>query len=188
MINDFDKNSIYDDFSIARNSSDIFDIFFDNDDMNEIFNEIRRRHLALLENNGENVKLLILKTTGDKCPYIGHRSNRECPQPLDDPKCYGVGIIGGYDGPYDIKVRLNPVDFDTIPKDFGKQIESIPRSWTIWEPVLKERDIIVTRDLIFYELQNVTKYPFRGTTTRQDFYVRRLQSDDPVTKFSKLQI
>lgn len=176
--------SIYEDYSrVISDSSGLFDLFFDQDDMNYFLNEIRRRHEAMLLNDAEDVQFLARKVTGNKCPHIGPRSSRECPRPLVDPACYGTGIIGGYESPFSIKVRLASLDLDTLPEVFGRRTERIPRSWTLWEPKLKEHDILVTKRNEWFEIQHVTAFRVRGEITYQQFDTRKLQPDDPATHF-----
>lgn len=178
----FNESDLYKNYPCADNYTEVFDTFFNDCDMQYFFQEIRRRYIALLENDGELVKLLVRKTTGDICPHVP-LSNKSCPRPLADPACYGTGIIGGYETPINIKVRLALTNFDSAPQEVGRRPENVPRSWTLWTPEIHEYDVLATSTGLWYEVQDVTKYYFRGSVTRQDFTVRQLIASDSVTKF-----
>lgn len=153
--------------------------------MEEYFNEIRRRTLALLMNDGENVKLLVRRTSGDRCPYWSDEM-QQCPKPLNpETLCYNTGWIGGYIPPIDIKIRFVPAGQTVTIYENGLRREFEPRSWTIWTPFLHDRDVIVTAQNKRYEVLNVTKVPlWRGLITRQEFSLKEVLPDDPVMQIS----
>jgi hypothetical protein len=84
-----------------------------------IWREAVRRNHWILDQGGERVKLFIRKQVGVTCSCTFHATHQ---QPLNDClKCYGTGILGGYEGPYD--VILAPDDSEkksSTPTSFGQ--------------------------------------------------------------------
>ena len=56
------------------------------------------------------------------------------------------------------------------------EMEIEPKSWTLWEPNLLERDVIVRTDTgERFEILNVTRNLFRGQVLRQSFYTKLVE-------------
>lgn len=137
--------------------------------------EMRRRHLTIVMLQGEDVFLLRRLVQGTRCPYWQQEEN-QCSRPLDpQAPCYNVGWIGGYTPSLPIKVVYPPSNRTSVIYEAGNRVEFRPRPWTIHEPQLKERDIIVRKYTgIRYELQNISEVKMRGLTMHQEFDTREL--------------
>ena len=151
------------------------------------FLEIRRRHKWLLEIGGTRVALLKRRYSGTLCPLFD--VNREQhPQRANDTAtdpCYGTGYIGGYHVPLDIQVSfISPTLKTSRRKEEGVWFEFEPKCWTLWEPNLLDRDILVRKDTgQRFEVIDVTRTTWRGMTLRQNFDVRFIEPNSIEYKF-----
>lgn len=180
------------DGTIYANLPDVFNLYFGieetdageyTDEMHYYATEIRRRHTALLMQNGTNCRLLKRKTFGDVCPYFDKTSD-QCPKPLVSPACYGTGWVGGYEDAGVIKVYFPPTDLTVSWSQQGQRMERTARPWTIWEPKLLPWDVLVksTSGEKFF-IESVAETPeWRDLTVMQELAVRRV-NDEPVRSF-----
>lgn len=147
--------------------------YFDNTDMEFYFEEIRRRNLALLEQDGETVKLLKRKWTGTKCPLCSDEASGQCPNPYGKPigtnACYGTGILGGYYESLDIKVRIVNAPSMINLRNEGLRTNQNPRMWTIYSPQITTGDYICTQENFRYEVKSVMNTKQRGMTLHIEF-------------------
>ena len=143
------------------------------------FLEIRKRHRWLLEMGGKDVYLLKRRWTGPLCPLWDplRRQHEQMTGANHEDPCYGTGIMGGYHTPYRITVSfVSPASKKTVINVYGMHFEIEPSSWTLWEPNLVDRDIIVRPDTNErFEILNVTKTQWRGLVMHQNFDVRLLE-------------
>lgn len=145
--------------------------------------EIRKRHMWLLQMGATKCKLFKRKWSGTKC------SNWDPLRKIEDPSnsdtiCFGTGFVGGYHTPMDISVSfINPAAKVTRSMDFGYWQEFEPRNWTLWEPNLLDRDLIV--NLVTgerFEITNVTRTTWRGLVLRQNFELRKIETTSVIYK------
>ena len=155
---------------------ELFDINMgDETELLYTFEEIRRRQLALILMNGEDVLWLPRIRQGLRCTFW-KAEEEQCEKPTDPrASCYNTGWIGGYAVPLGIKMVIPPANRTAIAYEEGVRKEYKPRPWTIHEPRLKNRDIIVrkwrgTR----FEILNVNRVFFRGLVMQQEFTLRAL--------------
>ncbi len=177
-------NEPYDVFEATPSAPPLYDMdafsdYFVNDIMEEKFEEIRNRTLALLQNDGEDVYLMKRRWSGKRCPAcwdeMAQQAQARC------PVCFGTGWIGGYYPKISIKVRIVPEGRVVVVYEEGLRKEYEPRSWTIWTPRLRDRDIIIRKNNQRFEILNVTDFPrWRGLRTRQDFDTKLLVPEDIV--------
>ena len=179
--------TLYPESLFPTGSPELFENFFgDEFELNEMFEENRRRYQVLLMQEGTPVKLLVKKTSGQRCPYWNNES-QQCSRPLEHPKCFNTGWTGGYEKPLDILVRFVSPGTNISWYNNGIRVNRELRCWSLWKPLLKSWDVIVkaqTNERFF--LQEVTVVPpWRNDKILfQEFDVKLITSE-PVRFFSK---
>ena len=140
-----------------------------------IWREAIRRNKWILEQGGERVKVMIRKWIGGACqcirPETGHQSNT-C------PSCFGTGIVGGYEGPFDIIIPPPDTERQIPLTDRGYRLIYSYDCWTSPTPRLTERDIIIKPNGERYIVGPVTPVLHRGVILQQSFSIQYLEIDD----------
>jgi hypothetical protein len=148
------------------------------------FLEIRNRNKWLLEMGGERVLLYKRKYTGTRCSNFDQvrKTNQQHGQ---DEICYGTGFVGGYFKPIEIFVSLISGSPEQITiEEYGRKRTFTPRSWTLWEPLLTNGDLIVRRNNQRLWIQNVTVRRWKHFVTHQDFETAEVERNHPVYKLN----
>jgi hypothetical protein len=141
-----------------------------------IWKEAARRNRWLLEQAGERVKVFLRKQVGTPCPCFQDDIHK---QPInDDPLCFGTGIIGGYDGPYDIIIAPDDSEKRITQKDRGRTVEHTYESWTGPTPLLAHRDFFVKINGERYSIGAVRMPTSRGMILQQHFTVGHFDEKD----------
>ncbi len=159
-------------------SNQVWDQFFgDEGEQQFFFNDIRQRHLTVLLQDGDDYLWLKRKLSGTVCPYWDDAA-AQCQKPLDKiSACYNTKFLGGYEFPLSIKVALPTPVIQSIQEQ-GGQLKSQPmQPWTIWEPRLADRDMLVhPRTGERLEILNVkASGQWRGLIMCQFFDTRTMQ-------------
>ena len=138
-------------------------------DDTETLLEIRARNLNLLQRDGTWVWYFKQRAEGQRCStWVDDL--QQCSRGKNCPECHGVGLKQGYYAPVKILVRLVGADRMLMQERFGLRTTFQARSWTIWEPRLATRDIIVAPDGRRYEINKVESSIIRGgVITHQTF-------------------
>ena len=140
-----------------------------------IWRESVRRNRWILQQGGERVKVFLRKTVGEPCPC----KNVTQGQPENDcTNCYGVGILGGYEGPYDIVVA--PDDGERRIKQLaeGRQQEHTYEVWTGPSPLISQRDFVVKINGERYSIGGVRMPSNRGMVLQQHFSIGAINEMD----------
>lgn len=160
--------------------------------LDNYWREAIRRNRFILEQGGERVQVFLRKVVGIPCPCYDQTHK----QPVSDClKCYGTGIIGGYEGPYDLLIAPDDADIRVSQKDTGRTVEHSYEVFTGPQPVLSHRDFILKIDGDRYSIGPVRRPSNRGTHLQQHFTINVFDEKDirfkvPVgnpIKFSALQ-
>ena len=155
-----------------------------------LFERNIQRQLELLDVTGENIIIFRRKWTGERCPKlntIDENPHTQC------STCFGTGYVGGYDrilfnkdsdNPQGkAKIRLQPAVEDVLlNRDAGLDVIAEYTAWTLPQPVIRDRDVIVqfdpidTRQEVWrYEVLDVTRGKFFcGFDSVQFFRMKRL--------------
>lgn len=141
-----------------------------------IWKEAIRRNRFILEQGGERVKVLIRKTVGVSCDCIQDDFHN---QPTNDcHKCFGVGILGGYEGPYDILIAPDDGERKISQKETGRTLEHSYEVWTGPSPILSQRDFIVKINGERYGVGPVRFPSNRGMVLQQFTSIGHLDEKD----------
>lgn len=144
-----------------------------------IWTEAIRRSKWILFQGGERVKVFLRKTAGFKC---GCTSDTRKQPRSDCPLCFGVGFIGGFDGPYDIIVAPDDAEKSITQSNRGRTLSHTYDSWTSNEPLLSQRDFIVKQNGDRYAIGPVKMPSNRGMQLLQFFQLSHLDETDIKTK------
>lgn len=140
-----------------------------------IWREAIRRNRFLLVQAGERVKAFIRKVVGRKCGCYSE-SNK---QPASDcVACYGTGVLGGYDGPYDIIIAPDDGQKSISQSNRGRTLAHPYDTWTGPSPQLSQRDFIVKLNGDRYGLGPVRSPTSRGMQLQQFFTISHLDEGD----------
>lgn len=143
-----------------------------------IWREAVRRNRWILSQGGERVKVFLRKTVGPACP-CGGRSEATHKQPSGDcENCYGTGILGGYEGPYDLVVAPPDIERRIAQRDTGRTIEEAYEVWTGPSPLLSQRDFLVKINGERYSIGPVRMPTNRGMVLQQHFNIGHLDEGD----------
>jgi len=137
-----------------------------------MWREATRRNRWILEQGGERVKFFLRKAVGIACPCIPDGFHK---QPLNDCLvCFGTGIIGGYEGPYEGIIAPDDAERRISQKDIGRTVEHTYEVWTGPTPLLSHRDLIVKINGDRYGIGPVRFPSNRGMTLQQHFNISHL--------------
>lgn len=148
------------------------------------FLEIRRRLIWLLEMGGVPCVLLKRKYSGVLCPNFDPiRNQHKQGFNVDDP-CFGTKFLGGYHSPIIINISfINPAVKNIKWENFGLEVELSTKNWTLWEPNLLDKDIIIRIDNgERYEILNVTTTNWRGLPLHQKFDLKLVEPTSIIYK------
>jgi hypothetical protein len=141
-----------------------------------IWREGVRRNRFILEQGGERVKVFIRKLVGVPCSCFPDDTHK---QPLNDClKCYGTGILGGFEGPYDVLIAPDDAERRIAQKDVGRTLEHAYEVWTGPSPILSQRDFLVKINGERYSVGPVRFPSNRGMVLQQHFNIGHLDEKD----------
>jgi hypothetical protein len=106
-------------------------------------------------------------------------------QPIVGPclKCWGTGFVGGYEGPYEIRIAPVESEQKILWTERGLTLENIQETWTTITPVITQRDFIVKRNGEIYAVGPVRAPMVRGITVQQHFSIGHEDTTDIKYKF-----
>jgi len=167
--------------------------------------EIRRRHIAMMEIGGEEFILYKRRREGPICPecvepkLTGNVTQVGSSKPIPfDPTvtndqvsprysgrarceiCFGTGIIGGYYYPIRIKVSYwGMPKLELKMKESGLEIDRSPDAWTLWTPFVAQHDVLhrVVSGERFVVKETKTS-TWQGVILRQGLSFECLDPDD----------
>lgn len=143
-----------------------------------IWREAVRRNRWILSQGGERVKVFLRKTVGPACP-CKERSEATHKQPVSDCQlCYSTGILGGYEGPYDLVVAPDDAERRVAQRDTGRTLEHAYEVWTGPSPLLSQRDFLVKINGERYSIGPVRMPTNRGMVLQQHFNIGHLDEGD----------
>jgi hypothetical protein len=92
--------------------------------------------------------------------------------------CFGVGFIGGYDGPYDIIIAPDNAEANYKQESRGRFMTKQYETWTGPSPLLSQRDFILKLNGDRYGIGPVNMPSNRGMQLQQSFIISHLDSAD----------
>lgn len=146
-----------------------------------IWREGIRRNNWMLEQGGERVKFFTRRVTGQPCACSAFD-----PQTITYGKhpdslclgCFGTGIIGGYDGPYELIIAPDEAERRISQLAQGRRKEHTYEVWIGPSPLVTQRDFLVKQNNDRYSIGAV-RYPSnRGNILQQHFNIAYLDSGD----------
>lgn len=141
-----------------------------------MWREAIRRNRWILEQGGERVKMFLKKHVGIPCPCISDGYHK---QPTGDHLlCFGTGIIGGYEGPYDMIIAPDDAEKRITQKDIGRTLEHTYEVWTGPLPLLAHRDFLVKINGERYSVGAVRMPTNRGMLLQQHFNIGHFDEKD----------
>jgi hypothetical protein len=149
---------------------------FEIEKLDYMWREAIRRNRWILEQGGERVKAFLRKTVGIPCPCVQDDHHK---QPMnDDPMCFGTGIVGGYEGPYNIIIAPDDAERRISQKETGRALEHTYEVWTGPVPLLSMRDFIVRMNGDRYSIGAVRMPSNRGMVLQQHFNIAHFDEKD----------
>lgn len=148
-----------------------------------MYKEAMRRNSWLLDAAGERVLLFVKKTVGDKARSY-EKNERTHMQPKGtDLESVNTQFVGGYEGPYEI--RISPVQTETKINmtDRGLRLENSQDTWTSMTPVITQRDFILRRNGSIWAIGPVMTPEVRGIPVQQHFSIGHVDRTDIRYKF-----
>lgn len=149
--------------------------------MDYIWREAIHRNSWILDQGGERVWVFIRKYTGETC--------KECydvdySQPRNDCEvCYGTGIVGAYEGPFEMKIAPQDADKKISWQLEGLKLEHTYEVWGGPSPMLSQRDFLVKQNNERYSIGPVRMPTNRGNILQQHFALELLEHTDIRYKF-----
>jgi len=141
-----------------------------------VWRDAIERNRWILEQGGERVRVFIKKTVGVPCFCFQEPRHK---QPLADCRdCYGSGILGGYEGPWDILIAPDDAERRKRQSERGRTIEHSYETWTGPSPQLDQRDFLVKLNGRRYSIGAVRTPTARGMVLQQHFTMSQLDEKD----------
>lgn len=158
--------------------------------MDWIWREAIRRNRWILEQGGERVKVFIRKSVGTPC---GCTNDTHKQASADCTECFGTGIFGGYEGPFDIIIAPDDAEKKSEQSNRGRSFIHTYETWTGPSPLLSQRDFIIKLNGDRYGIGPVRMPSNRGNQLQQFFNISHIDETDiryrvPVLDTSSLVI
>lgn len=149
------------------------------DKLDYMYQEAMRRNAWLLDQVGERVLLFKRKSVGEKCECY-EKDERTHKQAKVGPCkiCWGTGIVGGYDGPFEIKISPAQTEQKISMTERGMKLENTENTWTGITPNIDQRDFVLRKKFQVYAIGPVSMPEVRGVATQQHFQIEYVDSTD----------
>jgi hypothetical protein len=142
-----------------------------------IWREAVRRNTWILDQGGERVKVFLRKSVGVTCPCIPAADVHR--QPISDcPNCYGTGIVGGFEGPYDMIIAPDDAERKIAQREMGRTVEHTYEVFAGPSPLLSHRDFLVKANGERYSIGPVRMPTNRGMVLQQHFNIGHMDEKD----------
>ena len=190
-------------------TADYADVVGDNDYMRFIADEIRRRAILMLRNDGEEFLVYMRRWSGTYCNCnqtdanlvtgpdaiagelqdpnlgIGAEPDRSA-DPQNDAlarcqRCFGTGIVGAYYPAVATLMRYGNLPPRAIVyKNFAIDLPHNFNTWTVWEPKLHAHDLVRrVKTAEVFEVENPARGEWRGVPFHQEAKLNLLPPGDP---------
>lgn len=146
-----------------------------------MWKEAVRRNQWALEQGGERVRLFLKKVVGQPCECGAfNRYTLEYGKQPDSRciRCFGTGLIGGYDGPYDIIVAPDDAERRISQATQGRRKEHSYEVYIGPSPIVGQRDFIVKQNNDRYSIGPVRRPNARGNVLQQHFNLAYFEPAD----------
>jgi hypothetical protein len=145
-----------------------------------IWREAVRRNNWILEQGGERVKAFVRKQSGIRCFCRRDERQVEYSQQPDSrcQICYGTGIVGGYEGPYETILAPDDGERRIAQTQSGRRVEHTYEVWTGPSPLVTQRDFFVKQTNERYSVGAVRRPTNRGNVLQQHFTIGYLDEGD----------
>lgn len=145
-----------------------------------IWKESVRRNQWILQQGGERVKVFVRKICGLPCSCTRDLRTLEYAKQAESscPKCYGVGILGGYEGPYDIIIGPDDGERRISQTAKGRRVEHTYEVFTGPTPLLTMKDFIVKQTDERFSIGAVRRPSNRGNILQQHFTIGVIDESD----------
>lgn len=141
-----------------------------------IWREAVRRNHWILQEGGERVRIFLRKNVGVACVCVPddyhHQAQSDC------LLCFGTGIMGGYEGPYEGILAPDDAERRIAQKDSGRTVEHSYEVWTGPSPILSQRDFVVKLNGDRYSIGPVRFPTNRGMVLQQHFNIGHIDEKD----------
>lgn len=146
---------------------------------NKWFNKINERNMWILKMDGELFDLYTRKYEGEHCPDCysdtrGRASQKAC------TTCYGTGFVGGFEPRTQIYIRIVPVEESLSIETESYRYNKQQSMWTISPIQIRNRDLLIGPDGIFYTVLSSYINKVSGYTFHQDLKTKTLEPNDPL--------
>ena len=150
------------------------------EELDYIWKEAIRRNQWILQQGGERVKVFVRKQAGVRCGCgIDPRTREYNKQPSNRcTRCYGVGYVGGYEGPYEIIVAPDDAERRIAQTPTGRRMEHTYEVFMGPSPLVTQRDFIVKQTNERYTIGPVRRPTNRGNVLQQHFNIAAIESND----------
>jgi hypothetical protein len=143
--------------------------------LDNYWREAVRRNRWILEQGGERARVYLRKVVGIQCSCYDQIHK----QPLGDCHlCYGTGILGGYEGPYELILAPDDAERKVTQSELGRNVVHSYEVWTGPQPLLSHRDFILKIDGDRYSIGPVRRPTNRGTILQQHFTINYVDEKD----------
>lgn len=151
-----------------------------------MYQEAMRRNSWLLDQTGERVLIFIRKTSGEKCICyrLNERTHKQ-PKVGSCKVCWGTGIVGGYEGPYEIRIAPFKSEQRINMTVRGMKLENTEETWTSISPAITQRDFILRRNGNVYAIGGVSQPEVKGVAVQQHFSVEYVDNTDIRYEFAR---
>lgn len=148
---------------------------FEIEKLDNYWREAIRRNRWILEQGGERARVYLRKVVGIQCSCYDQIHK----QPLGDClDCYGSGILGGYEGPYEILLAPDDAERRVSQGELGRNLTHTYEVWTGPQPLLSHRDFILKIDGDRYSIGPVRRPTNRGNILQQHFTINYFDEKD----------
>lgn len=146
------------------------------ENMDYIWREAIRRNSWILDQGGERVKVFIRKWHGERCRFC---YDEDYDRPRSDcSECFGTGILGGYSGPYELRIAPPDAAKKITLTELGLSLDMDYQVWTGPSPLLTQRDFIVKQNNERFSIGPVTVQSNRGNILQQEFSISLIDQND----------
>lgn len=145
-----------------------------------IWREAIRRNQWILQQGGERAKLFVRKVNGMPCSCTREARTLEYSKMPENRclTCYGTGLVGGYDGPYDVIIAPDDGERRIAQTMRGRQKQHVYEVWMGPSPLVTQRDFIVKQTNERYSVGPVRRPSNRGNLLQQHFQIGYIDEGD----------